>query len=126
MKHRATLMLAALVLAVLAACTAVRERFGQTTQAVGPNGETVAVDADASTFAAPASITVTWSLLPGNTYDWIALSPSGSSVGTYSQWVYTNGAMSGSTTFNGVGVGSWVARAFLNNSFTLLDESTPF
>jgi hypothetical protein len=102
------------------------ERTGMVRQGLGEAGESVLVEMDASTFAAPASVSVTWAALPGNQYDWIAISPSGSPAGSYATYIYTNGAAAGSTTFANVGAGTWVARAYRNNTFEILDESPPF
>lgn len=72
-------------------------------------------------------ITVTWSNLPSNAHDWIALAPQGSQNDNVLVWVYTNGAASGSTTFNGFATaGNYVARAFLDDTYTLISESTAF
>jgi hypothetical protein len=110
------------------ACTGIgsSERTGSVRQAIGEAGETVLVDMDASTLTAPASVTVTWSALPGNLYDWIAISPQGSGAGSYQAYVYTNGATSGSTTFNNIPAGNWVARAYRNNTYEIMDESPMF
>jgi hypothetical protein len=74
-------------------------------------------------------ITVVWSNLPGNAKDWVALAPSGSPVTTVSTWVYTGGAVNGNTLFNVAGTlpaGTYVARAFVNDSNTLIAESPAF
>lgn len=73
------------------------------------------------------SITVTWSNLTTNQHDWIALAADGSSNSSVIAWVYTNGASSGSHTFAGLASnGTYVARAFTNDSYNLLFESAPF
>lgn len=72
------------------------------------------------------TITVTWSGLPGNLLDWVAVAPQGSSDTTFTQRVYTNGAKSGSATLPGVANGTYVARAYVNDTFTKVAESAKF
>ena len=79
--------------------------------------------ADMTTYPPGAAITVIWTNLPGDAHDWIALAPAGSSPQTVLRWVYTNGVASGSTTFAGLPGGNYVARAFLNDTYSLIDES---
>jgi hypothetical protein len=74
-------------------------------------------------------IDVVWSNLPGNAKDWVALAPSGSPATTVTTWVYTAGAVNGNQFFNVSGTlaaGTYVARAFSNDSFTMIAESTAF
>jgi hypothetical protein len=83
---------------------------------------------DQSSYTVDQSITITWTGLPGNPTDWVALAPQGSSVETTTTWVYTGGVISGSYTFTG-GIstaGTYVSRAFPNNTYGLLVESAPF
>jgi hypothetical protein len=85
-------------------------------------GGTIATDQP--TYDVDEPITVTWSGLPGNAHDWIAIAPAGSSPQTLIRWVYTNGAASGSTSFGGLSsAGNYVARAFENDGYVLLAES---
>jgi hypothetical protein len=87
-----------------------------------------AVTTDANTYLTNSAIGVSWQNLPGNATDWIALAPSGSPTTTVINWVYTGGSVNGMTSFTaGLATpGSYVARAFLNNSYTLLGESAVF
>ena len=80
------------------------------------------------TYTVQEAITVTWSGLPTNPQDWVALAPAGSANSTVTQWVYTGGVSGGMHTFGGglASTGSYVARAFLNGGYTLLGESAPF
>jgi alpha-tubulin suppressor-like RCC1 family protein len=78
-----------------------------------------------STYIPGGTITVTYSGLPGNYLDWIAIAPAGSPDTTYLAYVFTSGQISGTATFTAPGYGSYVARAFSNNTYTLLAESTP-
>lgn len=88
---------------------------------------TATITTNATTYTVGQSVTVTWNNLPGNAQDWIALAPSGSPDSTTTRWVYTGGAASGSFTFEGPpAVGTYVARAFLNDTYIRLGESATF
>jgi len=110
---------AALLMSVVAACG-------------GENATNVLARPSAATgtpvsaVVAGGQVTVTYGALPGNARDWIAIAPSGSALTTYGAWAYTGGASSGTATFQAIGAGTWVARAFLNDGFTLSGESDPF
>jgi L-ascorbate metabolism protein UlaG (beta-lactamase superfamily) len=85
------------------------------------------ISTDQSSYAAGATVTVTYAGLPGNAKDWIGLAPAGSPDTTFGSWVYTGGQTSGTATFSApLPAGSYVARAFLNDGFTLLAESASF
>jgi predicted small secreted protein len=85
------------------------------------------VSSDSATYAPGADITVTWSGLPGNQNDWIAIAPDGSGDTSVTVWVYTAGQAAGSHTFSGgVGAGSYVVRAFEDNSYSKLGQSSVF
>jgi len=85
------------------------------------------VTTNAASYAVSQPITVNWFGITSNTTDWIALAPQGSSVETVLVWVYTGGVSTGMTTFsNGLAAGTYVARAFENNGYTLLGESAAF
>jgi len=73
-----------------------------------------------------STVTVTYAGLPGNARDWIAIAAAGSADTSYIAWVYSNGQTSGSATFTAPAAGSYVARTFSNDTFTLLAESAPF
>ena len=81
---------------------------------------------DQTSYIVGQPVVVSWTGLPGNATDWISIAPDGSDPQTITFWVYTGGGASGMTTFANVGAGSWVARAYLDNSYTLLASSTPF
>jgi hypothetical protein len=92
------------------------------------NGGGATVTTNAASYSIQQAITVTWSGLPGNQFDWIALAPNGSQTTTVLHYVYTNGQAAGMTTFAaGLGSpGSYVARAFENNTYNILGQSAPF
>lgn len=91
-------------------------------------GGAATVTTNASSYSVQQSITVTWSGLPGNQHDWIALVPSQSqTISNPTRWVYTNGQAAGSFAFDGIAnAGTYVARAFENDSYTLLAQSAVF
>jgi len=106
----------------LAACTDGLER-GTATQDV----DTPTITTDRTSYPPSSPVTVEFSGMPGNEYDWIAVAPVGSPDTFYNGWQYTYGAVAGSDTFTGlVNTGNFEARAFLNNTYTLLATSSPF
>jgi alpha-tubulin suppressor-like RCC1 family protein len=98
------------------------EPVGRSAQALG--GATITTDL--STYPSGATINVTYAGLPGNDDDWIDIAPTGSTVMSVTAQVFTGGQVNGTTTFTAPGNGSWVVRAFSNDTYTLLAESTPF
>ena len=106
------------------ACTAStdsEDTLGVAQQAVG---ETVSTDKAAYTVG--ENVVVTFGGMPGNYYDWVALAPAGAPAQSYTRYAYTYGRVNGSSTFAGPPAGNYVARAFLNNGYTVLAESAPF
>lgn len=82
---------------------------------------------DAASYLSGQSITVTWDGLPGNAHDWIVIAPQGSELATVTSWSYTGGAPAGTTVFAaGSSAGTYVTRAFLDDSYELAVESAPF
>lgn len=88
----------------------------------GSTSATVATDH--TSYTAGQTVTVNYANLPGNTYDWVAISQGGSPATSYFKYAYTNGATSGSASFTGVGAGSWEARAYVNDTYTVIASST--
>jgi hypothetical protein len=85
------------------------------------------VSTNQSSYAPSTTVTVTYAGLPGNANDWIALAPAGSPATTHLAWMYTGGQTSGTATFTApLNGGPYVARAYLNDTNTLLAESAPF
>jgi CHRD domain len=84
------------------------------------------ISTDHATYAPGATVTVTFAGLPGNAKDWLAIAPAGSPNTTYIDFVFTNGQTGGTATFTAPAAGSYVARAFDNNTYTLLVESAVF
>jgi hypothetical protein len=81
---------------------------------------------DASDYDVGQPITVTWTGLSTSATNWIALAPAGSPDTTVVRWVYTGGQAAGSFTFEGIDVGTYVARSFISDSYNKSDESVPF
>jgi hypothetical protein len=87
----------------------------------------VGLAADKAAYFPGEQIAVTWSGLPGNAHDWVAIAPQGADPTTVTAWVYTAGASGGMQTFSGLTApGTYVARAFVDDSYTAVNESTPF
>jgi hypothetical protein len=64
--------------------------------------------------------------LPGNPRDWIAVSTAGSADTSFVTFQYTNSSTSGTLPFAGLANGTYVARAYSNDTFTKLAESAQF
>ena len=95
------------------------------------------VTTSATSYAKVSVIVVKYTGLPGNATDWIAIAHSGDPATTYNAWVYTGGAVDGYAFFIAPNGGphptvpitpdtDYVARAFENDTTTLLDESPTF
>jgi hypothetical protein len=89
-------------------------------------GAAATISTDLASYPSGGTITVTYTGLPGNAKDWIAIAPAGSDNTSYLDFTYTNGQTSDTATFTAPGTGSYVARAFSDNSFNLAAESTQF
>ena len=119
-------VVAFVVPALLAACAADKSAPSQQETRLGPLSSP-SVTTDSATYSPGATITVTYSGLPGNVDDWIAIAPAGSANTTYlAGYVFTNGQMSGTATFTAPAAGTYVARSFPNNTFSLIAESASF
>ena len=79
-------------------------------------------------FTTADSIAVMWAGLPGNPKDWLALATAGAAAKSVLDWTYVGGAVSGSTTFSGTRLnpGTYVARAMVDDGYTVVAESTAF
>jgi len=94
------------------------------TVASATTGGTAGISTDASSYTVGQTVTVNYTNLPGNTYDWVAVSQAGSPATSYVAWHYTNGAVNGSQAFTGLAAGSYEARAYVNDSYTIVATST--
>src|SRR5689334_22857773 len=61
------------------------ESIGSVRQAIG---ETVTTDK--ASYTKGETVIASFTNLPGNAYDWVALSPQGSPANSYVSWAYTN------------------------------------
>jgi hypothetical protein len=86
------------------------------------------VTSDALTYTNVDVIGASWARMPGNATDWVGIAPAGSPATTVNTWVYTGGTISGTTGFDAANLtpGSYVVRAFVSDSYTILAESAPF
>ena len=109
-----------LAIAALGACGMAADEAGQSAQSV--TGTTVSTDQ--SSYFVGQIVKVTFSGMPGNQLDWIAVSVAGSG-NSFVKYHYTRGATSGTVTFSGLAAGNYEARAYANNTYTLL-ASAPF
>lgn len=92
-----------------------------------PGSSAATVTTDAASYGPDQPITITWSGLPGNATDWVAYCPAGATVYDCDGWAYTNGATGGSLTLPGsLTPGRYVARAYVNNTFSKIGESAAF
>jgi hypothetical protein len=89
-------------------------------------GASATVSTDQASYTTNDTVIVSFSGMPPTPTDWISIAPQGSPVGTVPYWKYTGGTASGTVNFSGLATGTYVARIFANNSFTLEDESAPF
>src|SRR5262245_25710177 len=110
---------------LLAACAGEKSPASQTGPTVGGLTDP-SISTDSASYSLNATITVTYDGLPGNEKDWIAIAPAGSDNTSYTAFVYTGGQTSGTATFSAPAPGSYVARAFSNDTYDLIGESPPF
>jgi len=75
----------------------------------------------------PVRLHVTFQDLPGGATDWISIAPLGSSDTTVTTWGYTGAQVNGSVDLNAPAApGTYVARAYINDSYTKIAESASF
>jgi hypothetical protein len=81
-----------------------------------------------STLATPSTIIADFTNMSGSTTDWISIAPQGSADNFYTAFQFTNGTISSPPTvsFSNVLAGTYVLRAYFNNTFTKRAESAPF
>jgi ABC-type sulfate transport system substrate-binding protein len=93
---------------------------------VTPATAPATISTDHASYASGATITVSYTGLPGNPHDWIAIAPAGSANTSVVAFVFANGQTSGTATFSAPANGLYVARAFANDDYILLAESAMF
>jgi hypothetical protein len=94
-----------------------------------PPAPTTSVATDKSSYAYGEQIKITFALFPGNAFDWVSFAPQGSSAETIAWWSYTHGAHGGSIVTHPVDAlppGTFVARGYYDDGWTVATESAPF
>ncbi len=91
------------------------------TAAPGPNPVTVTTTA--ATYSTSEPVLVNYTNL-GGAGDWIGISVAGSPDTSYVAFVYTGGVANGQVSFSGLPVGSYEARGYTNDSFTVAARTT--
>jgi len=69
---------------------------------------------DAAAYAAGETVVVHYRGLPGNPQDWITVVRADESDDRYGAWLYTEGAASGTATFDGLDAGTYEVRVYLD------------
>jgi PA domain len=85
-----------------------------------------AVTTNASTYNVGQSIVVSWTGLSTSAINWVAYAPAGSPDTTVTRWRFAGGQASGSITFEGAAPGTYVARTFVNGTYSKSSESASF
>ena len=89
--------------------------------------DSVDVSTDRSTTALGPSILVNWAGLTTNSANWVGYAPTGSPDSTVTRWANASGQAAGSLLFEGpLAPGTYVARAFANDTNTKAGESAVF
>ena len=97
-----------------------------TVEASGAFSVGAGVSTTKSAYNGTEPVVVDYVGLPGNQKDWVAIAPQGSPNTVFSAWTYTNGQISGEASFTGISPGTFVARTFIDDGYTLQSESAPF
>jgi len=79
----------------------------------------VSVSMSKATYAVNENIVVNFAGAAGSSTDWVGLFAAGAAHSSYLTYQYTAGKVSGSMTFAGRAAGSYEARLFFNDSYTL-------
>lgn len=85
----------------------------------------IAVSTTKALYTDRESVTVSFAGLPGNVYDWIAITTPNANPGAFVQWSYTYGQSSGTRTFQ-VPLGTYVARLHVDNGTAIAAQSSSF
>lgn len=84
------------------------------------------VTTDSNNYAFGANVQITYANMQGTYYDWIGIAAQGAPDTDTSYWEYTKGQLGGTINLSTLPQGTFVARAFFNDSFTKQAESAPF
>ena len=89
-------------------------------------GAEVSINTDKNQYTIDEEITVNFEHMFGDSEDWIAIYPKGSSNnwGNVIDWEYTEGVKNGQITFDELPVGQYEVRAFFRNSYNLEANSS--
>lgn len=79
---------------------------------------TTAIRTDFTNYGTGQSIVATYSNMPGNALDYVAVSAAGAPASSTIQRFYTNGQINGTQTFSPLPSGNYEARAYANDSTT--------
>lgn len=101
-------------------------KLAESAQFTVTGGVTTTVTTDASSYNYGDTITVSFSGMAGFNQDWVGLAKAGSADTSWERYAYTNGSLSGSRLFSNLPPGTYVARAFFNNSTIKQAESASF
>jgi hypothetical protein len=98
----------------------------------GGSGEpsySATVTTNSSSYTFGQTVSISFGNLPGNDYDWIGIAPQGAANEIYSWFQYSFGATSGTfvpLSEDTLPPGTYVARAFKNDSYEKIGESASF
>lgn len=84
----------------------------QTNEAAIKASAPVVLSSSKKTYRTGEKITISYSGMPGNAYDWITLVKKDDPPDHYREWFYTKGMKKGGHTFNAVNPGEYEVRAF--------------
>jgi len=90
------------------------------------SARTVSVTTDALQYNSGAPITISWSNGAGAPNDYLAISPDGSSSTTYVTYSYISGAAGSQAFFATLSPGTYRARLYYNNTYSIQGESVAF
>jgi hypothetical protein len=86
-------------------------------------GGATAVSTDKTVYSSGDTVTLSYSGMPGNANDYVAVALQGSAPGTYVGSAGTGGAVNGSAQFPGLPNGSYTAEAYAGGTTTILASS---
>jgi len=89
-------------------------------------GSEVSMSTDKHQYTVDEGISVNFEHMSGDSQDWIAIYPKGSSNdwGNVIDWEYTEGLTNGQITFDGLALGQYEIRAFFRNSYNIEANSS--
>lgn len=90
-------------------------------------GGPATVSRDKASYLDNELVVVTFAGMSGAQRDWLSIAPAASGAEDWVRWVYVYGQTSGAQSFAVAGLnGSYVARAYFNDSFVVEAETEPF